>query len=192
MASDSRRPLPPNPSPAAPPAGEVPPRSLFGGFTRILNVLGTLLILVMALAVNADVIGRNLFLFPLPGVLEFVGLSIVAIVFLQMANTLREDRHVANDILMRVISRTRPRLTAAFYMVFYLIGAVLMALIVWFVWPILVDNYRGGYYRGTIGVVTIPTWPFIAPVVIGAAATCIQFLLLAHRAFLRAAGRRPA
>jgi TRAP-type C4-dicarboxylate transport system permease small subunit len=175
----------------APSAG-APRASLFGTFTRVLNVVGTLLILAMALVVNADVIGRNLLLYPLPGVLEFVGLSIVAIVFLQMANTLREDRHVANDVLMRLVGDARPRVAAALYAAFYLIGALLMAVIVYFVWPIVLDNYYGGFYRGTAGVIEIPTWPFIAAVVVGAAATAIQYLLLAWRAFAQAFGRVPA
>jgi TRAP-type mannitol/chloroaromatic compound transport system permease small subunit len=146
----------------------------------------------MALVVNADIVGRNVFNRPLPGVLEFVGLAIVAIVFLQMANTLREDRHVSNDILIGFLIRTRPRISAAMYVVFYLVGACLMALIVWFVWPILVTNYTGGYFRGAQGIFTIPTWPFIAPIIVGAAATCIQFLLLAWRALQLAAGRDPS
>jgi TRAP-type C4-dicarboxylate transport system permease small subunit len=169
-----------------------PRSSPFGTFTSILNVVGTILILAMAVAVNADVLGRNLLLRPLPGVLEFVGLSIVAIVFLQMANTLREDRHVANDVVIRAIGAAKPRLTAACYSVFYLIGAVLMALIVWFVWPILVDNYYGGFYRGTQGVVEIRIWPFIVAIIVGAAATAIQYILLAWHAFVRASGRNPA
>jgi TRAP-type C4-dicarboxylate transport system permease small subunit len=146
----------------------------------------------MAVAVNADIIGRNGFNNPLPGVLEFVGLAIVAIVFLQMANTLREERHVSNDIIVQLFSNARPRLIAAMYALFHLIGAVLMMLIVWFVWPILVENYVGGYYRGTANVIEIPNWPFIAAIVIGAAATAIQFLLFAWQAFGKARGRSPA
>ena len=89
-----------------------PRRSWFGTVTRVLNVGGTVLILLMAIAVNADVIGRDFFNHPIPGVLEFISWSIVAIVFLQMANTLREGRHVSNDILMSVVIKTRPRLAA--------------------------------------------------------------------------------
>jgi len=169
----------------APDSG-APRSSWFGGLTRALNVLGTALILAMVIAVNADIVGRNLFNHPLPGVLEFVGLSIVAIVFLQMANTLREDRHVSNDILMHVVAAWRPRLAAVFYASFFLIGALLMALIVWFVWPIVVENYEHGYFKGTTGVIEIPTWPFLAAVVVGAAATTVQFLLLAWRTLARA------
>ena len=100
---------------------------------------------------------------------EFIGLSIVAVVFLQMANTLQEDRHVSNDIIIRLIADTHPRLSAALYSSFHLIGALLMAIIVIYVWPILVENYQGGYYNGTAGFVEIKIWPFMAVVVIGAA-----------------------
>jgi TRAP-type C4-dicarboxylate transport system permease small subunit len=189
MAPEDQR---PPPSTQGAPPGGVPRRSAFGSVTRILNAVGTLLILVMALAVNADIIGRNAFNHPLPGVLEFVGLSIVAIVFLQMANTLREDRHVSNDILMLLVADVRPRLAAGLNAVFYLIGAMLMALIVWFVWPILLENYSGGYYRGTAGIIEIPIWPFVAAIVVGAAVTAVQFLLLAWWACVKACARLPA
>jgi TRAP-type C4-dicarboxylate transport system permease small subunit len=165
------------------PASGAPDRSWFGTLTRVLNIVGTVLILAMAVAVNADIIGRNAFNHPLPGVLEFVGLSIVAIVFLQMANTLREDRHVTNDILMRLVAVSRPRVAAVFYTLFLLLGAAMMGLIVWFVWPIVVQNYVGGYFKGTMGVIQIPTWPFLVAVIVGAAVTGVQFLLLAWKKF---------
>jgi TRAP-type C4-dicarboxylate transport system permease small subunit len=163
-----------------------PRSSWFGTVTSVLNVIGTVLILAMAVAVNADVVGRNVFNRPLPGVLEFVGLAIVAIVFLQMANTLREDRHVSNDILMSFVVASHPRLSAAYYAAAYLVGAVLMSLIVWFMWPYLTEAYERGYFKGTTGLIEIPTWPFLSAVVIGAAVTAIQFLIHAWRSLRRA------
>jgi len=168
------------------PIGGATRRSLFGGVTQGLNIIGTLLILVMALAVNADAIGRNFFNHPIPGVLEFLGLSIVAIVFLQMANTLREGRHVSNDLLTQLVSKSRPRLHAAIYASFHAIGAMLMLLIAVYVWPIFLSNYAGGYYRGTTNVVEIPIWPFMLAVIVGAAVTAIQFLLLMAQDIRRA------
>src|SRR5688572_18333471 len=165
------------------PANGAPSSSYFGTLTRVLNIIGTLLILAMAVAVNADVIGRNAFNHPLPGVLEFMGLSIVAIVFLQMANTLREDRHVSNDIIMRIVAQSHPKFAAFTYAAFNLVGAVLMVLIVIYVWPILSETYRNGYFRGTAGVVEIPIWPFYTAIVVGAAATAVQFALFALRDF---------
>ena len=104
--------------------------TLFRLFTQVLNVAGTILILLMALSVNLDVGGRNLFNKPIAGVNEFIGLSIVAVVFLQMANTLQEDRHVSNDIFIRLIQGTHPRLSAAIYSAFQIVGVMLMAIIV--------------------------------------------------------------
>jgi TRAP-type C4-dicarboxylate transport system permease small subunit len=162
--------------------------SYFRVVTQALNIIGTLLILIMAVAVNADIVGRDFFNHPIPGVNEFIGLSIVAVVFLQMANTLHEERHVSNDIFIRLIATPSPRLSAAIYASFHVVGALLMAIIVIYVWPITVENYQGGYYSGTAGVIEIPIWPFMAIVVVGAAATVVQFAIDAARFALRAAG----
>jgi TRAP-type C4-dicarboxylate transport system permease small subunit len=167
-------------------AGTPSSSSWFGTFTATLNIIGTVLIVAMAVAVNADVFGRNAFNHPIPGVNEFIGLSIVAVVFLQIANTLREGRHVSNDIIMQAIGVHHPRVAYAFYGLFNLIGAGLMLFIVWFVWPIVVEMYQAGYYKGTADVVEIPIWIFVAPVVIGGIATAIQYLLFAAYEFKRA------
>ena len=152
---------------------------LFGAFTRLLNIIGTFLILAIAVAVNADVIGRDFFNRTIPGVVEFIGLSIVAIVFLQMANTLRENRHVTNDVVFAYVEKSHPQLALFCRSVFNFIGAIMMALTTWFVWPMLLENYEGGYYKGTGGLVEIRIWPFFAAVVIGAAVTALQFMLIA-------------
>lgn len=169
----------------------VTPTSYFGAATQALNVAGTVLILVMVVGVNADVIGRDFLNHPIPGVNEFIGLSIVAVVFLQLANTLREGRHVSNDLLTHLIGRLYPRVVFLIYALFNLIGATLMALIVYFMWPVLKRNYLGGFYAGTAGVVEIPIWPFMVTVVIGAAATGIQFLLFAWRDVKRTRSHDP-
>jgi TRAP-type C4-dicarboxylate transport system permease small subunit len=157
----------------------------FRQFTQALNVAGTLLILLMAVAVNLDIGGRNIFNHPIPGVNEFIGLSIVAVVFLQMANTLQEDRHVSNDIFIRAIAVSHPRLSSVIYGGFHVVGALLMAIIVVFMWPIVLEHYWGGYYAGTAEVVEIKIWPFMAVVVIGSVTTIIQFLIDAWRLVMR-------
>jgi hypothetical protein len=91
-----------------------------------------------------------------------------------------------------LIGGTHPRLSAAIYASFNIIGAALLAIIVVFVWPIVVENYRGRYYAGTAGIVEIRIWPFMAVIVVGSAATVVQFLLNARGLILRAAGRGAA
>jgi TRAP-type C4-dicarboxylate transport system permease small subunit len=187
--SSDQRSSPPQTSGQGAPGSGAPRASPFGAFTQALNIVGTVLILVMAVAVNADVFGRNAFNHPIAGVLEFIGLSIVAIVFLQIANTLRERRHVSNDVFILMLMDTHPRLAAAMHLAFDGIGAVLMATIVVFVWPIVVEAYRGGYYAGTAEVVEIPIWPFTAVIIVGATTTAIQFLIDAWHDLMRACGR---
>ncbi len=173
---------------AAPPdtgSGAPPRQSWFGKITIALNAVGTVLILVMALAVNADIFGREAFNRPVPGVTEFLGLSIVAVVFLQMANTLREGRHVSNDLVLAAVAKRRPRVAAFFYGIFHLIGAALMGFIVFYVFPIFRENYEGGFYKGTAGVIEIPVWPFMLVVLIGGLATVGQYLILAAVEFRR-------
>ena len=128
----------------------------------------------MMVAVNVDVIGRDFFNHPIAGTTEFLGLSIVAVVFLQIANTAREGRHINNDLIMAAVSRINPRVARLFYALFELVAAALFGLIVWFVWPNFIENYQGGYFKGTTGYVEIPLWPFRAVVLIGAAAASIQ------------------
>ena len=163
--------------------------SVFGQITIALNAIGTALIVVMAIAVNADVFGRNLLNQPIAGVTEFIGLSIVAVVFLQMANTLREDRHITNDLLIAWLGRTRPRAASALYGLCHLFGGILLALIVWYVLPILRENYQGNFYLGSPGVAEVRVWPCMAAVLIGAVATTIQYVLLAWRNFRHAFAR---
>jgi TRAP-type C4-dicarboxylate transport system permease small subunit len=168
------------------PKPPAPPSTGFGRFTVGLSLIGTLLIIVMSIAVNADIIGRDFFNHPIAGVTEFLGLAIVAVVFLQMANTAREGRHINNDLIIAAIAVKNPRVARLFYALFELIAATLFALVVWFVWPNFLENYQGGYFKGTTGYVEIPLWPFRAVVLVGAAAAAIQHLLLALRQ-LRAA-----
>ena len=163
------------------PKPPAPPSTGFGRFTVGLSLVGTLLIIVMSIAVNADIIGRDLFNHPIAGVTEFLGLSIVAVVFLQMANTAREGRHINNDLIIATVAQRAPRVARLFYALFELIAAALFALVVWFVWPNFLENYYGGYFKGTTGYIEIPLWPFRAVVVIGAAAAAIQHFLLALR-----------
>lgn len=172
------------------PPSAAAPYSGFGRLTVGLSMIGTVLIVIMAVGVNADILGRDLFSHPVAGVTEFLGLAIVSVVFLQMANTAREERHISNDLIMAAVAVHYPRFAIFVYGVFHLLGALMFALIVWYVVPKFIENYEGGYYKGTAGYVEIPIWPFQGTIVIGAAAATIQYLLLAWRELRRVIGAR--
>jgi TRAP-type mannitol/chloroaromatic compound transport system permease small subunit len=77
---------------------------LFGA----MNALGSLWILVLMALMNLDVAGRNLFNTPVRGVTEMVSLSIVGIVFLQLADTLHSGRFTRAEVLLERLKRSRP------------------------------------------------------------------------------------
>lgn len=182
----------PAPGPAPAPGARPPRRdSPFGVLVEGLNAVGTLMILGLVLFINADVLSLNLLNRPIPGVKETVGLAIAAIVFLQLASTLRADRHIRNDLLEQLLRARAPRAAALLRALFNLFGAGLLALIVWFCWPLLASAWRGGFFVGTAGVFTLPTWPMFAVVMLGAVVTVTQYLLLAWRELRLAFGPTP-
>ena len=141
-----------------------------------LNLMATAWIVVLLVMINLDVFSLNLAGRPIVGVKEAVGVSIAGIVFLQLAETLRAGRHIRNDVFLASLAKSKPRIGNALDALFHLTGAVLLALILWFAIPIALTAYSGGYYVGTPGVFTLPTWPVLLVVVIGAAVTSLQFL----------------
>lgn len=163
----------------------------FERLTAALNTLGTLWIFVLMVLMNVDVIGCGLFGAPLRGVTEIVSMSIVGIVFLQLADTLHSGRVTRADVLLDRLKRGRPRLASGLQALYHLVGMLLLATICLASWEPLLEAFRIGEYVGAVGDFQAPMWPIRLIVVLGSACTALGFLFLA-RADLRAALRRPA
>ncbi|MCU0763249.1 MAG: TRAP transporter small permease [Hydrogenophaga sp.] len=166
--------------------------------TQGLNALGTLIIIGLMLLINTDIVGRTGFDAPVRGVTELVSLSIVGIVFLQLADTLRSGRFTRADMLLDRLKRNRPVLAAVLQAVYHGLGAVLMGIILWAAWPSLVESIRIREYVGALGDFTAPVWPVRLMMLLGLSVTALTFVLLAamdvKRASLLAAnasGARP-
>jgi TRAP-type mannitol/chloroaromatic compound transport system permease small subunit len=160
-----------------------------GGFQRLgrlLNALGTLWIVALMVLINADVLGRNLFGAPVRGVTELVALSIVGIVFLQLADTLHSGRFTRADVLLERLKRQRPVLAARLQALFHAVGALLMAVILWAAWRPLFESIRIREYVGAIGDFTAPVWPVRLIMLVGLAVTLVTFVLLALADWRRA------
>lgn len=142
-----------------------------------LNVIGTLLILGLVVLVNADVIGRELFLAPVSGVPEIVSMSIVAIVFLQVSQAFRMGRFTRTDAFLDIVARRAPRLRHAIELV-YTVAALFL---IWFVfsasYPLFQKAWERNTYVGTFGDFTAPDWPVKLVILIGCAALMMQMLI---------------
>lgn len=150
--------------------------SWFGGLTATMNMIGTITIVVVTVVVVADVIGI-LMSKPIVGVNEFMQLSLPGIVFLQLANTLRENRQISSDVFVARLRTARPRAYKALFSFYNLIGGVFMIVLAWLMYPKAMQAYTGNFTRGAQGIIEIPQWPSMALVVLGGAVMGIQYLL---------------
>jgi TRAP-type C4-dicarboxylate transport system permease small subunit len=160
----------------------------FDRFVVALNTLGSVWILLLVLLITADALGRTFFLHPIVGTHELVQLSIVGIVFLQLADAIRTGRLTRSDTFLAVLQLRSPRAGAALEAVFCLLGAVYMAIGLWGSIPLLAEAIERNSWIGNEGVFTAPVWPVKTITVIGLAACLVQFVRLAAALFRRARG----
>ncbi|MDI5932758.1 TRAP transporter small permease subunit [Halomonas kalidii] len=149
----------------------------FGRVVDGLNAVGSLLIFAMMVLVCADVASRSLLNQPIYGVTELMSLSIVAIVFLQMASTLRHRRMAKADIFIEKYITTSPVAGHVLSAVFSLGGILACALIVYGTYPLWAQAWHANEYIGVQGLLTVPTWPVKTVILIGGSATGIQYLI---------------
>jgi TRAP-type mannitol/chloroaromatic compound transport system permease small subunit len=162
---------------------------VFGAVVSGANAVASAWLFVMMAIVVADVAGRFLFSLPIDGSNEIVSMSVIAVLYLQIAYTLRSGRMTRSDAFHARLIERRPEIGHAFGLVFHLAGACLMAAIVLAAWPKWLKSYDSGFYVGVKDVFTFPEWPMLLIVVLGCGLTALQFLGLAF-ANLRAATRR--
>lgn len=155
-----------------------------------LAALGTLLIGVLMLIICADILARNLLGSSLPLVSELGALTLVMIVYLQLAATVRADRLPRTEILLVILRNNLPRVGLLLTAAFDLVGAVLVGLIAWSTLHILGKDYASFEFIGVPGIATLPTWPFRALILAGVTVAAVEFAVRAAAALRAAAGEK--
>ena len=150
---------------------------LLARLTDALNAVGTVWILAIMVLINADVVGRGLFGTPIAGVPELVELSIVGIVFLQLASTLRARRLARSDVLPALLQRRARRLGLGLEALFNVAGMLVVSAMFYASLPLFVRAWQRDTFVGAIGHFTAPVWPINLIILIGCAALAMQFLL---------------
>ncbi len=143
------------------------------------NVVGTIVVLLLVLAVNTDVVARGVFSAPFRGTVEVVQFSMVLIVFLQLPDVVRVDRLTRSDGFLAVLGDRRPRLGRWLARIVDGVSAVMMGLIAIAMWPEFVIAWVHDDFFGTPGIFTAPWWPVRLAIVFSAATCC---LILAMKA----------
>lgn len=155
-------------------------------FSRLLgamNALGTVWIFLLMVLINSDILGRELFNAPVRGTTELLALSIVGIVFLQLGHALMSGRMTRSDMVIENLLIARPRLGRALQGVFNLLGVVFLVIIFWGSLALFEEALEIGEYVGAVGDFTAPTWPIRLLILIGSAATGLQYLIMAWQDF---------
>lgn len=151
------------------------PIRLLHGLMALLNIIGAIWVVLIMLLVVVDVTGRAFFNAPLFGVPEIVKISVVGLVWCQMAHTLKINAHLRSTIL---VERLPPGARTAIEFISFVLGAITFALIVYSGWDNTLESWRIGEYEGEEPV-RVPTYPIRSLVLLGAALTAVQFALLA-------------
>jgi len=157
-----------------------------------LAALGTILIGVLMLIICADIVARNLMGSSLPLISELGALTLVMIVYLQLAATVRADRLARTELFISSFRQNFPRAGNLLSAIFDLVGAWLIGLAAWSTVRILEKDYGSGEFIGVPGIATLQTWPFRVLILIGISVAAIEFVFRALSAMRTAVtGKRP-
>jgi TRAP-type mannitol/chloroaromatic compound transport system permease small subunit len=168
------------------------PARVWGYLVDGLAALGTVMIGGLMVIICADIVARNVLGRSLPLISELSALTLVMIVYLQLATTIRHNRLVRADILISGIGIRFPRLRVVLETVFDILGAIVIAILAWSTIGILERDYRATEFIGVTGVLTIPTWPFRALILVGVTVAAVQFVIQVLERLPRLATRYDA
>ncbi len=147
----------------------------------VLNVIGSAWIFGLMCMMLADLGMRFLFNRPISGVAEMAGLSIVGIVYLQLASAVQGGRMVKADFMSQWVARRAPRVGFVLAALFHLLGASTMAVLAKVSLEPFVSAWNDVETIGTAGVFLVVTWPFRGMVLLGSTLAGLCYLYLAVR-----------
>lgn len=151
----------------------------FDWIVLVSNAVASGWIFILMILISVDIILRFVFNAPLSGTTEIVEISIVTILYLQLAHTLKVGRVTRSDALYGRILRKWPPIGNILGILFHLAGVGLMVAIILGGWPKWLQAYHGGHFVGNTGVFTFPEWPQRLVLVVGCGMLGIQFALMA-------------
>ena len=167
---------------SAPRSGDARPRNVaVRAFARLvggMNAAGSCWIVVLMLLINAEAISRSAFNAPIIGVIEMIEISIIGIVFMQLADSLRQGVLTRSDGLFNQVMRRSPRAGHGMAVATFFLGTVFMGLIIWGSVPFFFEAWENDYYVGVEGMFTAPVWPVALIIVVAVVVTMVQFAIM--------------
>jgi len=137
-----------------------------------LNLVSVFIIMFLMFFASAEIIGRYVFNFPIPGHVEIVELIMAGVVFFGIAYTQRVDGHVRMELFVTRVLRgrsyhTAEAITNAFSLFVYLF--------------IFIYTFKDALFSLKVGDTTAylywPTWPSKFAIPLGSLFLCIRFAI---------------
>jgi TRAP-type C4-dicarboxylate transport system permease small subunit len=147
--------------------------SLLDIFMTGLHIIGSAMVFILMMVIVGDVFGRVLFGRPFTGAPELAKISLVAMLFLGMAKTLRTGKHIRATVLLQ---RSGRGLTVALNILANSCGLFVLGLLCWSSWDLMIAAWKIGEYEGA-GALRIPTYHLRSLIVLCGFLTAIQFTL---------------
>jgi len=146
---------------------------IYDRFITGLHLLGSAMVFILMMIIVGDVFGRVLFNHPLTGAPELAKVSLVALLFLGLAKTLRMDKHIRATA---IIGRVGPRAEAGLNLIANVFGLLVFILLCWSSWDLMVAAWQAGEYEGA-GALRVPTYHLRSLIVLCSGLTAVQFAL---------------
>ena len=153
--------------------------------TKMLSIIAAFWAMLLAFIIIADIIGREVFSHPLPGVIEIVGNSIVAILFLQIPAAIHSGTMLRTTMVYERFGETGRRVIDAIAFslgLFFFIGLVVGS------WSNMVIGVRILEYEGE-GSLHVPVYLVRIVIVVMSMVAAAVYTVLIWRLFAPASGR---
>ena len=141
---------------------------------RVMHILSSAWVLILAAVILADVVGRVLFSEPLPGTKEILQNSVIAVTFLQIPLAIYSGSMLRTTLLNDLMPAFVKKLART---IAFTLGFILFAAIAYATFPEAIEAYRLAEYEGE-GSLRIYTWPVRFLIVITGAFAAFAYLTL--------------
>jgi TRAP-type C4-dicarboxylate transport system permease small subunit len=150
--------------------------NVFDLIVKNVSFIGSILTFLLMILITCDVIGRNVFNNPIPGVPEIVKNAVVAILFLQISHVLKEGRHIRSTL---ILDRLPQKGKDILDIIANMLGIIIFGLLFYAELSPAIRALEMGDYEGEI--LKVPTFPLYVIILFGSILMVLQYLVLLIR-----------
>lgn len=145
---------------------------------EILMIIAACALILLALLIGADVVGRGVFGNSITGVAEVVGHVLLITAFLQIAYSVRIGSLLRTEIVDSFLPR---RVVPVFWLIGYLLGALFFTLVAYYTWDPMITSWVRNSFEGHASL-RVPKFPAQLAIVACSVLAVLNFLAKSMRA----------